>query len=126
MRTLLGRVGGFDVGLPRHWGRSVDATGQRALVTALREVAVTRAEALYLDDAHPYDCAETTFMTLKGMYGLDDPTDPAAAIALNGGVGYSGGPCGAITGAALAVGILAEQRIEDHNRAKLVARELLI
>lgn len=99
----------------------VDQAGQ----VSLREAAVARAKSLYLDDAHPYGCAETTFMTLKGVYGLDDPTDPAAAIALNGGIGYSGGPCGAITGAALAVGILAEQRIEEHDRAKLVARELV-
>jgi C_GCAxxG_C_C family probable redox protein len=98
-----------------------DEAGQ----TALREEAVARAEALYLNDAHPYGCAETTFMTLKGMYGLADPADPAAAIALNGGIGYSGGPCGAITGAALAVGMLAEQRIDQHDRAKLVARELV-
>jgi C_GCAxxG_C_C family probable redox protein len=99
----------------------VDHAGQ----TTLREAAVARAEALYLNDAHPYGCAETTFMTLKGVYGLPDPTDPAAAIALNGGIGYSGGPCGAITGAALAVGMLAEERIDQHDRAKLVARELV-
>ena len=44
-------------------------------------------------------------MVLKAAYGLDDPMDPAAAVALNGGVAYSGGLCGAITGAALAVGM---------------------
>lgn len=91
----------------------------------LREAAVALADAYYLDDAHPYGCAETTFMTLKGIYGLDDAADPSAAIALNGGLAYSGGPCGALTGAALAVGLLAEQRIADHKRAKLVARELV-
>lgn len=98
---------------------------EQAERTSLRDAAVARADALYLDDAHPYGCAETTFMTLKEMYGLDDPADPAAAIALNGGIGYSGGPCGAITGAALAVGMLAERRIDDHKQAKLVARELV-
>lgn len=97
----------------------------QAAQASLREAAVARAEVLYLNDAHPYGCAETTFMTLKGVYGLAEPADPAAAIALNGGIGYSGGPCGAITGAALAVGMLAEERIEQHDRAKLVARELV-
>ena len=92
---------------------------------SLRERAIAQADAYYIDDAHPYGCAETAFMTLKGIYGLDDPTDPAAAVALNGGLAYSGGPCGAITGAALAVGLLAEQRIDDHGRAKTVARELV-
>ena len=64
-------------------------------------------------------------MVLKSAYGLDDPMDPSAAIALNGGVGWSGAMCGSLTGAALAVGMLAERRIPDHERAKLVARELV-
>ena len=92
---------------------------------SLRAAAIAQADAYYIDEAHPYGCAETAFMTLKGVYGLDDPADPAAAVALNGGLAYSGGPCGAITGAALAVGLLAEQRIADHKQAKTVARELV-
>ena len=83
------------------------------------------ARAYYLDDRHLYGCAESTFMVLKTAYGLDDPEDPSAAVALNGGVAHSGGMCGAITGAALAVGMLAEQRIADHAAAKRVARELV-
>ncbi len=94
-------------------------------VRVLREQAVAQADEYYIDDAHPYGCAETTFMTLKGLYGLDAPEDPSAAMALNGGLAYSGGPCGAVTGAALAVGMLAERRIADHDRAKTVARELV-
>ena len=97
----------------------------QARASSLRRQAVAKARALYLDDAHPYGCAETTFVTLKGLYGLDDPEDASAAMALNGGLAYSGGPCGAITGGALAVGMLAESRIDDHKRAKLVARELV-
>jgi C_GCAxxG_C_C family probable redox protein len=87
--------------------------------------ALALARSLYLDDAHPYGCAETCFVVLKSVYGLDDPMDPAPAIALNGGVGWSGALCGSLTGAALAVGMLAERRIPDHSRAKLVARELV-
>jgi C_GCAxxG_C_C family probable redox protein len=98
---------------------------ERTPPPSLRDAAVARADAYYLDEAHPYGCAETTFMTLKSVYGLDGASDPSAAIALNGGIAYSGATCGAITGAALAVGMLAEQRIADHARAKLVARELV-
>lgn len=87
--------------------------------------AVAFARRLYLDEAHPYGCAETCFMVLKSAYGLDDPMDPAPAIALNGGVAWSGAMCGSLTGAALAVGMLAERRIPDHARAKVVARELV-
>jgi C_GCAxxG_C_C family probable redox protein len=87
--------------------------------------AVALARDLYLDDEHPYGCAETCFIVLKTVYGLDDPMDPSPAIGLNGGVGWSGAMCGSLTGAAMAVGMLAERRIPDHARAKLVARELV-
>jgi C_GCAxxG_C_C family probable redox protein len=87
--------------------------------------AVATARARFLEEGNPFGCAETTFMVLKGVYGLDDPTDTSAAMALNGGVAYSGGTCGAITGAALAVGLLAGRRIEDHRAAKRVARQLV-
>ena len=87
--------------------------------------AVALARAYYLDERHQFGCAETAFMVLKAAYGLEDPVDPAAAVALNGGVAYSGGICGAITGAALAVGMLAGRRIEDHASAKRVARTLV-
>ena len=83
------------------------------------------ARACFLDDRNEFGCAETTFIVLKGAYGLDDPMDASAAMALNGGVAYSGGACGAITGAALAVGMLAERRIDDHHAAKSVARRLI-
>ena len=87
--------------------------------------AAAIARACFLDDRNQFGCAETTFIVLKGAYGLDDPMDAYAAMALNGGVAYSGGACGAITGAALAVGMLAERRIDDHRVAKQVARRLI-
>ena len=93
-----------------------------------REAAMDPAElarAYYLDERHLYGCAETSFVVLKTAYGLEDPEDPSAAVALNGGVAYSGGMCGALTGAALAVGMLAEQRIADHAAVKRVAREIV-
>jgi len=87
--------------------------------------ALRLARAYYLDDRHQYGCAETVLVVLKGAYGLDDPMDSSAAVALNGGLAWSGGLCGALTGAAIAVGMLAERRIDDHARAKLVAREVV-
>jgi C_GCAxxG_C_C family probable redox protein len=87
--------------------------------------ATAIARACFLDDRNQFGCAETTLIVLKGAYGLDDPLDGSAAMALNGGVAYSGGACGAITGAALAVGMLAARRIDDHRAAKRVARLLI-
>ena len=91
--------------------------------TAAEAVALARSR--YLDDGHEFGCAEAAFVVLKTVYDLDDPSDPAAAAAFNGGFAYSGGLCGAMTGAALAVGMLAERRMADHASAKRVARELV-
>ncbi len=87
--------------------------------------AVARARSIYLDDAHGYGCAETTLMVLKEAYGLPDPSGADEAMALNGGVAYSGGICGSLTGASLAVGLLAGRREPDHALAKRAARETI-
>jgi C_GCAxxG_C_C family probable redox protein len=103
-----------------------DQEGPVAATAAdLRAAAIDLARTCYLDERHAMGCAETAFVALKAAFDLEDPMDPAAAMALNGGVAWSGGICGALTGAALAVGMLAERRIDDHARAKLVARELV-
>jgi C_GCAxxG_C_C family probable redox protein len=86
---------------------------------------LVQARRRFLDRRNLYGCAETAFIVLKAAYGLDDPDDASAAMALNGGVAYGGGTCGAITGAALAVGLLAGRRVADHREAKRVARELI-
>jgi C_GCAxxG_C_C family probable redox protein len=93
--------------------------------SAPTEEAIEQARSLFLDRRNIHGCAETVFVVLKTVYGLDDPADSSAAMALNGGVAYGGGPCGAISGAALAVGLLAGRRIADHREAKAAARELV-
>lgn len=84
--------------------------------------AILIARSYFLDDRNLYGCAETTFMVLKEAYGLPEPQDASVAMALNGGIAYSGNLCGALGGAALAIGMLAGQRFDDHRRAKVVAR----
>jgi C_GCAxxG_C_C family probable redox protein len=88
------------------------------------EGLVARARDLFLDPSLTHGCAETTYLVLCEAYGVGDAGDSSPAMALNGGIAYSGGPCGAITGAALALGLLAGRRIDDHRTAKRVAREL--
>lgn len=78
----------------------------------------------FLARGQRYGCAETALHVLQRHFALDDPEDGAAAMALNGGVAYSGGTCGAITGAAMAIGRLSGRRIPDRARAKRVARQL--
>ena len=84
--------------------------------------AMGLARRLFLDGANTYGCAETAFIALRSAFGLPESTDPTVAMAFNGGLAYSGGPCGAITGAAMALGLLASRRIDDHVEAKQVAR----
>ena len=83
------------------------------------------ARSYFLTEQNMYGCAEATFITLKEVFGLPEASDSSAALGLNGGVAYSGGICGALSGAALAIGMLAGQRIDDHKRAKRVARGII-
>jgi len=90
------------------------------------EQTLETARSYFLTEENIYGCAETTFMVLKQVYGLPEPGDSSAAMVLNGGVAYGGGVCGAISGAAMAVGMLAERRIPDHKLAKRTARRLIM
>lgn len=84
-----------------------------------------RARDLFLDDDNVYGCAETTLVVLQEHYRFENASDSSPAMALNGGIAYSGGTCGAITGAALAIGRLSEARIGDHREAKRAARTIV-
>lgn len=87
--------------------------------------AIEKARAYFLTKDNVYGCSETTLIVLQEAYGLPNATDSSPAMALNGGVAWSGGPCGAVTGAAMAVGRLAAQRITDHKEAKQAARSIV-
>jgi C_GCAxxG_C_C family probable redox protein len=87
--------------------------------------AVQLARAYFLGEGHSYGCAETTLIVLQQAYGLPNAMDPSPAMALNGGVAWRGGICGAISGAALAVGRLAAARSAGHQEAKRLARGLI-
>ena len=86
---------------------------------------IARTRDLFLRDDNTYGCAEAALVALQEHYSLPDPAESGAAMALNGGVAYSGATCGAITGVAMAVGRLAARCIEDHREAKRVARTLV-
>lgn len=93
--------------------------------SARSHTGVELARGLFLRDDNHYGCAESTLVALQELYDLTDPTDSSAAMVLNGGFAYSGGICGAISGAALAVGRLAGDRVPDHREAKRTARRLI-
>lgn len=87
--------------------------------------AIERARFYFLTGENTYGCAETALLVLQEAYGLPGAGDSSAAMALNGGIAWSGGMCGAISGAAIAVGRLAGRRVADHTAAKRIARRLV-
>lgn len=87
--------------------------------------AIAKARSYFLRADNLYGCAETTYMVLAEGFDLPGASDSSLAMALNGGVAWWGGACGAITGAALAVGQLAGHRIADHKEAKRTARRII-
>jgi C_GCAxxG_C_C family probable redox protein len=89
------------------------------------DAAVESVRELFIRDDNHFGCAETALVALQRRYGFENAGDSSSAMALNGGVAYSGGICGAISGAALAVGRIADERIDDHNEAKRLARRLI-
>ncbi len=89
------------------------------------DTPVDLARHLFLSDDSTYGCAESALVALQTAYDLPNAADSSPAMALNGGVAYSGGICGVITGAAMAVGRLAEERIDDHRDAKTTARKII-
>ena len=90
-----------------------------------RQQVCELARATFITETNTYGCAETSFAVLKSAFDLPNPLDTSAAMALNGGVAWTGGTCGAITGAALAVGLLTGLRVAGHKRAKRIARNII-
>ena len=86
---------------------------------------VERARDLCLNEDTAFGCAEGTYAALQEHFLGRAATDSTEAMALNGGIAYSGGTCGALSGAALALGRLAGDRVDDRPTAKRVARGLV-
>ena len=84
-----------------------------------------RARDLFVRDDNEYGCAEAALVTLQETFGFSEATDSSPAMALNGGIAYSGGMCGVISGSAIAIGRLAGERIDDHQVAKRTARRII-
>ncbi|MDD3942599.1 MAG: C-GCAxxG-C-C family protein [Sphaerochaetaceae bacterium] len=88
--------------------------------------SLSMVKTLFLRPDNAYGCAETTCLALRRLYGLPGSDDSCAAMVFNGGFAYSGGTCGALTGATIAVGELAGRSLADHALAKRQAREVMI
>jgi C_GCAxxG_C_C family probable redox protein len=98
----------------------------QSLVMKQTETYRSLIQSYFLRPDNTYGCAETTYLVLKHLYGLRGPEDSSIAMVLNGGIAYTGGMCGAITGASLAVGQLAGQTLSDHALAKRKSRQVIV
>ncbi|MGE5592312.1 MAG: C-GCAxxG-C-C family protein [Betaproteobacteria bacterium] len=68
------------------------------------DVDVGRLAVSYFDGG--FNCAEATLKAVCEALGLDHERVPAMATAFGGGIGRRGYTCGAVSGAALAVGLM--------------------
>ena len=50
-------------------------------------------------------CAESVVLTLASRQGIESPLLPAMATGFCGGMGHTAGPCGALTGAIMGLGL---------------------
>lgn len=85
--------------------------------------AIESARDCFLNNG--YGCAETVLIVLQQAYALENAQDSSPAMALNGGVAWSGNLCGPLSAAAMAAGQLAAQRIGNRRTAKRIARRII-
>jgi len=85
----------------------------------LISAAGKRARELF--ESKQYNCAEASFLALNEVFcgGIEPQTAARIATGLGGGLGASGGTCGALTGCVLAIGLIADSDPE-HLRKKTV------
>jgi len=78
-------------------------TKNEAIIQSITE----RARELF--DSKQHNCAESVFMALNEALdgGLTPETAKRIATGLGGGLGATGGTCGALTGGVLAIGLIA-------------------
>lgn len=70
-----------------------------------------------------FNCAESVLKALVEELGLPAGNVPAVATGFGGGVGRTGGICGALTGAVMALGIAVGRSSVDQAELKARANE---
>ncbi len=79
----------------------------------------TRARELF--DSKKHNCAEAVFLAVNDVLsgGLEPGTAARIATGLGGGLGATGGTCGALTGGVLAIGLIAGTGPDSSRRATI-------
>ena len=66
-----------------------------------------------------YNCSQAVLAAFADKAGLDDPTALKLASGFGGGIGCSGGTCGALTGAVMALGLCCGTADPSDKTAKV-------
>ena len=66
-------------------------------------------------EGRPYNCCESVLLTLSEYLGVESDLVPKIATGVGAGFSLNGLTCGAITGAAMAIGIKYGRRNNEEN-----------
>ncbi len=72
-------------------------------------------QAKRLFEAH-YNCAQSTFGAFAEHFNLDLTTAVRIATPFGGGIGHSGGMCGAVSGGIMAIGLARGIDVYDQDK----------
>jgi len=84
-------------------------------------------QAKKLFEAH-YNCAQSTFGAFAEYFNLDLTTAVRIATPFGGGIGHSGGMCGAVSGGIMAIGLVRGIDVYDKDKKEAcyaLAKEFL-
>jgi C_GCAxxG_C_C family probable redox protein len=65
-----------------------------------------------------YGCAESVLMAVSESKGIQSDLIPRIATGFCGGIAYSGGVCGAVTGAIMALNLIYGRDLADQSKNK--------
>lgn len=86
-----------------------------------------KIESAVLKFKNGYNCAQAVFSTYSGEYGISEEVASRLSSALGGGIGRQAYICGALTGAALVIGLhfgnTNPNDKESKEKAYLLIRE---
>jgi C_GCAxxG_C_C family probable redox protein len=66
-----------------------------------------------------FNCSQAVFAALADEFGMDEATALKVASGFGGGIGCSGGTCGALTGAVMALGLCCGTADATDKTAKM-------
>lgn len=72
-----------------------------------------------------HGCSESVLLAVSQEFGIENEAIPKIASCFAGGIGNSGSVCGAVTGAVMAIGLIAKEgeSMDDYLKKLSMAQE---